>query len=92
MPFLFMKDYMNKLLLVLMLMSLSGCANLLKGAEQPVMQFRDAKTFKTTCSGAVEDWGSCHRKANRTCANGYTVDEKKEDSYGLIRSMVFICK
>lgn len=63
----------------------------MQGAEQPVVQLKDNKTFKTTCSGMAEDWGSCHRKAKRTCANGYTVTDKTVDSNGIVREMVFAC-
>lgn len=83
---------MKKLLLVLISTSLFGCANLMKGAEQPVIQFRDAKTFKTTCSGMAEDWGSCHRKAKRTCPSGYEVTDRNNDSNGIVREMIFTCK
>lgn len=81
-----------KLILVITLMLFTSCAQLMKGAEQPVVQYRDVKTFKTTCSGAAEDWGSCARKANRTCANGYKIEEKIQDSNGGIRTMIFSCK
>ena len=81
-----------KSILVITLMLVTSCAQLMKGAEQPVIQYRDAKTFKTTCSGAAEDWGSCNRKAKRTCANGYQIEEQTQDSYGAIRTMIFSCK
>jgi len=81
-----------KKLLLLVLLAHTSCAQLMKGAEQPVTQFRDAKTFRTTCSGSAEDWGSCARKANRTCANGYQIEEKFQDSNGAIRTMIFSCK
>ncbi|MDP3677669.1 MAG: hypothetical protein Q8R23_01095 [Methylotenera sp.] len=82
---------MNKILILVMLI-LSSCAQLMKGEEQPVTQFRDIKTFKTTCSGSVEDWGSCYRKAKRTCPNGYEVTDKEQDSNGIVRKMIFTCK
>ena len=63
----------------------------MKGAEQPVVQYRDTNTFKTTCSGAAEDWGSCARKANRTCSNGYTIQEKFQNSFGAVRELIFTC-
>lgn len=56
------------------------------------MQYQDAKTYKTTCSGMAEDWGSCYRKAKRTCSNGYDVTDKKQESNGIVREMVFNCK
>lgn len=77
---------------VITLFLLTSCAQLMKGAEQPVTQYRDAKTFRTTCSGAAEDWGSCARKANRTCSNGYQIEEKIQEGQGAIRTMIFSCK
>lgn len=78
-------------LLIVMLL-LTSCAQLMKGAEQPVVQYRDINTFKTTCSGAAEDWGSCTRKANRTCPNGYNIEDKIQDGNGAIRALIFSCK
>lgn len=80
-----MKSYLMLLFL------LASCAQLTKGAEQPVMQYRDINTYKTTCSGAAEDWGSCARKAKRTCPNGYDIVEKIQDGYGAIRGLIFSC-
>ncbi len=77
---------------LVLLVLLSSCAQLMKGTEQPVIQYRDTNTFKTTCSGAAEDWGSCARKANRTCPNGYNIDDKVQDGYGAIRALIFSCK
>lgn len=82
---------MDKLLLLNFLL-LTSCAQLINGQEQPVIQYRDIKTFKTTCSGAAEDWGSCNRKASRTCANGYEVVDRASDSNGLVRQLIFTCK
>lgn len=76
---------------ILCLLLLSSCTQLMKGAEQPVVPFRDVKTFKTTCSGMAEDWGSCHRKAKRTCINGYGVTDKSQDGNGIMREMIFTC-
>ena len=69
----------------------SACAQLMKGEEQTVRQYRDINTYKTTCSGSVETWGSCHSKAKRTCPNGYEVTDRFNDSTGIIREMVFTC-
>ncbi len=71
---------------------LTSCTSLRTFQEQPVVQFRDNKTFKTTCSGLAEDWGSCHRKANRTCGNGYEIADQSRDGNGVIREMIFTCK
>jgi hypothetical protein len=60
--------------------------------EQPVVPYGEAKTYKTTCSGLAEDWGSCHRKANKTCPNGYQVANQNADSNGVHREMLFSCK
>lgn len=81
-----------KFIILVTLLLLTSCAQLMKGAEQPVTQYRDAKTYRTTCSGVAEDWGSCARKANRTCPNGYQIEEKVQDSNGAIRTMIFSCK
>ncbi len=66
-----------KFIMLLVLLVQSSCAQLMKGDIQPVTQYRDTKTFRTTCSGSVEHWGSCFNKANKTCSNGYQVIEKK---------------
>jgi len=71
---------------------LTACAQLMHGAEQPVVQLKDNKSFKTTCSGLAEDWGSCHRKAKKTCVNGYEVTDKTVDSNGIVREIFFTCK
>jgi len=71
---------------------ITACAQLVKGVEQPVMQYRDINTYRTTCNGIAEDWGSCARKANRTCPDGYQIEEKNQDSNGTMRSMIFSCK
>lgn len=82
---------MNKLFLACIIL-LTSCSSLSNFQEQPVVPYRDAKTFKTTCSGLAEDWGSCHRKAKRTCSNGYEVTDKKQESNGILREMIFTCK
>ena len=72
---------------------LSGCAQLMNGQEQPVItKNTKEKLFYTTCSGAVEFWGSCYKKASRTCVNGYLITEKTENANGGFRSMTFQCK
>lgn len=83
---------MKYLVLGFLIVNLSACAQLMKGVEQPVMQYRDSNTFRTTCSGTVEHWGSCNDKANRTCGKGYNVIEKIVDSNGAHRELIFSCK
>ena len=82
---------MNKLLLACIAL-LTSCTSLSNFQEQPVLPFEKAKTYKTTCSGLAEDWGSCHRKAKRTCANGYEVEDQNDDKSGVHREMIFTCK
>lgn len=81
---------MNKVYL-LALVLLTSCAQLMQGQEQPVQTFRDGKTYRTTCSGTAEDWGSCFRKAKRTCPDGYEVEERKYDNRGVDREIIFRC-
>lgn len=83
---------MIKLLIICSCVLISACSSLTNFQEQPVVQLRDNKMFKTTCSGMAEDWGSCHRKAKRTCVNGYDVTDKTAESNGIVREMVFTCK
>jgi hypothetical protein len=81
---------MNKLLLACIAL-LTSCTSLNNFQEQPVQALAN-KAYKTTCSGLAEDWGSCHRKAKRTCANGYAVEDQNGDSSGVHREMIFTCK
>ena len=81
---------MNKLLLACIAL-LTSCTSLSNFQEQPVQALTN-KAYKTTCSGLAEDWGSCHRKAKRTCANGYAVEDQNDDKSGVHREMVFSCK
>ena len=69
---------------------ITGCAQLMNGQEQPVITKKDG-TFYTTCSGAVENFGTCNKKAMATCAKGYSVTDKFQDSNGTIRSLTFKC-
>ena len=64
-----------------------------EGAAQPVKRV-DVKEpiFFTTCSGAVEDWGTCNSKAQRTCENGYEVVKKAESNATGYRELTFRCK
>ncbi len=50
------------------------------------------KIYFTTCSGAVEDWGSCFSKAKRTCTSTYDVLSKSESATGGRRELTFQCK
>ena len=82
-----------KLLLTLLLVSLSGCAQLMNGQMQPVLKSHIYKNaYFTTCGGAVENWGSCNDKAQSTCAKGYVILEKNADSTGVKREIHFECR
>ena len=82
---------MKKSLYPLALMLVS-CAQLMNGELQPVRPVNANKqTYFTTCSGAVEDWNSCYKKAQKTCVNGYTILSKNENANGGFRDMTFQC-
>ena len=87
-----MKENMNKLLL-LVLVFLTGCAQLMHGATQPVV-LKDAKNkiYFTTCGGAVESWNTCYDKASDTCNKNYAVINKGDNSRGTQRDLTFQCK
>ena len=78
---------------VLVLLALTGCAQLQKGQMQPVLA-KDLKQniWMTNCGGAAETWGSCYDKAKDTCKNGYTVISRIENSTGTKRELTFQCK
>lgn len=75
----------------MMVVLLTGCAQLMHGEQQPVVA-RGQGTYFTTCSGTVEEWGSCFSKAKSTCTNGYEVLGKVENAVGGKREMTFMCK
>ena len=82
-----------KYLLMIFLVLVTGCAQLQNGQIQPVVvkDYKNKIMF-TTCSGAVEDWASCYKKAKMACENGYKMIEQKEDANGGIRTFTFQCK
>lgn len=80
---------MKTIVLVLTLL-LTACAQLMNGQEQPVISKKDG-VYYTTCSGAVENWGSCYNKASRTCPKGYSIWEKTDNANGGFRTMTFKC-
>lgn len=69
---------------------LAGCAQLKQGQMQPVIPEANGVYF-TTCSGTVEDWGSCNRKARNICKNGYESLDKHESAVGGRRELRFAC-
>lgn len=81
---------MNNRYWLMLLMLLSGCAQLMHGEQQPVIP-QGKSTFFTTCSGGAEDWGSCYQKAGKTCPGGYEVLNKFEGNVGGRREFTFMC-
>ena len=85
-----------KFLLFIPLSLLVACASLSNGGNQlqPVYpRGANGKTWFTTCNGAVEDWGSCQRKAMKTCPQGYeTLDKVDMSAAGGRRELTFGCK
>jgi len=79
-----------KTLAVFVSVFLAGCAQLKQGQLQPVIPEAGGGYF-TTCSGTVEDWGSCHRKAKNLCPNGYEILDKSESAVGGKRELRFTC-
>ena len=82
---------MKNLVIVLSIFCAS-CAQLLNGEKQPVIEksYKD-KIYFTTCSGAVEDWGSCNTKAADKCSKGYKVLNRFESAVGGRRELTFQC-
>lgn len=74
----------------ILIVSLTGCKQLLHGQEQPVIS-KGKGVYYTTCSGAAEHWLQCNNKASRTCPKGYGVLEKEENANGGVRTMTFVC-
>lgn len=81
---------MKSIINLSLLLSLCGCSQLMRGQEQPVITTKSGD-FYTTCSGAVENWGTCHNKASKVCAKGYQALEKTENANGGFRTMLFKC-
>jgi hypothetical protein len=77
--------------LVILSVVLSACSSLTKYQQQPVMLIAD-NIYKTTCNGIAEGWDSCFRKAQKTCGNGYTLDEKTQLNDFVHRELSFSCK
>ena len=83
-----------KLLAVLLLITLSSCAengNMSRTLQPVKLLDSTNNTFYTTCSGAVEEWGSCFDKARKTCTKGYEVTDKEESSVNGKRELYFTC-
>jgi len=74
----------------LILLCLAGCQQLTSGQQQPV-RTNPKGDYYTTCGGAVETWGSCNDKAQKTCQGNYSVVKKEEDGTGMKRELTFQC-
>ena len=77
-----------------MLLAISACSTLTNSNStmQPVTYKNiQEKIMFTTCSGAVEEWGSCFAKAAKTCPNHYEVIERFETPVGGNRELTFKC-
>jgi hypothetical protein len=81
-----------KLLVLIVTISLAGCAQLMQGQEQPVTQIGKDDLYITTCSGLAETLGSCFDKANKTCHGKYAIVKQTQDSSGVHRELTFQCK
>ncbi len=81
-----------KLLIIVLILALTGCAQLMNGQLQPVV-VKDVKNkiLFTTCSGAVETWHTCNQKAENSCSNGYYPLDKFESVMGGRRELTFKC-
>ena len=82
-----------KIIMTSLIFVLSGCAQLMNPQAQAVV-VKDAnqQIMYTTCSGLVEDWGTCNTKAIKACPNSYIVLDKTHESNGVFRSLTFKCK
>ncbi len=82
-----------KLILIVLLLVMTGCAQLMNGQIQPVIE-KDIRQgiYYTTCSGVVETWGSCYQKAAATCKDGYSVISRNEVFSNALREVTFQCK
>lgn len=83
---------MKLIVMMITVFALVGCAQLQRGELQPVKRI-DVKEpiYFTTCSGMVEDWASCNKKAMKTCPDGYSVISKEENPTAGRRDMTFRC-
>lgn len=81
-------------LLAFISFGLSGCSTMMNpsGSIQPVVDVNAGEQiYFTSCSGSVEDWGSCYKKASQKCVNGYTQIKKVESPVGGKREITFQC-
>jgi hypothetical protein len=83
-----------KLLFLIFLMNLSGCAQLMHGSPLPVVTIKDAnqKLMAIDCSGLANNWGVCYDRAGNSCPAGYEVTDKQETPRGAMRELTFRCK
>lgn len=78
----------------MMMLLTSACASMMNpsGALQPVTALNaNEQIYHTSCSGSVEEWGSCFKKAADKCTKGYNVMKKVESPVGGKREITFQC-
>lgn len=77
----------------LVLLGLTGCAQLMHGAEQTVstVDYKN-QVYKTTCSGLADTWGDCFARARKTCEKGYQEISRIENPSAVRRELTFQCK
>ena len=80
-----------KLLVLMLMISLTGCAQLLQGQAQPVKLIGKDSLYFTTCSGMAETMGMCFDKAQTTCNGKYEIIKEYRDSSGVHRELTFQC-
>ena len=81
-----------KLLFLMSIITLVGCAQLMHGQDQPVKQIGKDNQYFTTCSGLAETFGTCFDKAKKTCNGSYDITKQSQDSSGVHRELTFQCK
>jgi hypothetical protein len=81
-----------KNLIIISTFFLCACSQLMQGQQQPVTYKNlKEKIMFTTCSGSVEDWGSCNNKARNACPSGYDVIKRHETAINGTREITFKC-
>ena len=81
-----------KLLVLILMINLAGCAQLLQGQAQSVKMIGKDSLYFTTCSGMAETMGMCFDKAQTTCNGKYEIIKEFRDSSGVHRELTFQCK
>jgi hypothetical protein len=80
-----------KLLVLMLMIGFTGCAQLLQGQAQPVKLIGKDSLYFTTCSGMAETMCMCFDKAQTTCNGKYEIIKEYRDSSGVHRELTFQC-